>query len=203
MLRNKPCQRKNIFINLKITLKWSKPPIWRRLLVSSDTRLDELHDIIQNSMGWYDCHLHQFSKGERGFAEYYGATPDPEFDIDFYDVKDETKFRIDDLLTQEKDKIEYWYDFGDDWVHFIVLEKILNFDKQQPLPICLKGRRACPPEDIGGMGGYEYMLAVINDKNHPEYQDITEWLGIEENNPETYFDPEFFDIKAVNTQLNG
>ncbi len=142
--------------------------------------------------------LHQFIKDTGkavGFTKYYGV-PNPEFDFD--EVLDERKFKISQLLSKEKDKIGYWYDFGDDWHHDVLLEKVLDFDKQQPLPMCIKGRRACPFEDCGGMGGYEYMLEIINDKTHPEYQEMREWLGLEDDEN---FDPAFFDIDAVNERF--
>ncbi len=126
---------------------------------------------------------------------YYGV---PEPDFGFAEVLDECKFKINQLLTKEKDKIGYWYDFGDDWHHDVLLEKILDFDKNQRLPVCIKGRRACPFEDCGGIGGYEYMLEVINDKNHSEYHDMREWLGLEDDE---IFDPTFFDIDDINENL--
>ncbi len=182
--------KKSIY-QIKVT-----PPIWRRLLISSDTRLDELHDIIQIAMGWEDYHLHQFTKDAKdGFTKYYGV---PEPDFGFAEVLDESKFKISQLLTKEKDKIGYCYDFGDSWHHDIVLEKILDFDKNQRLPMCIKGRRACPFEDCGGIGGYEYMLEVLNDKTHPEYQDMREWLELE---GDEIFDPAFVDIDDINESL--
>ena len=88
----------------------------------------------------------------------------------------------------------YEYDFGDSWEHKILLEKIFPFDNKMALPVCIKGKRACPPEDCGGIWGYEEFLKTISDPKHPEYEDMLEWLGGE-------FDPEEFDLEGINGDL--
>ncbi len=179
-------QQSNIY-QLKITLKGSKPPIWRRIQVNSDITLHKLHKIIQIVMGWYGGHLHQFII--RG--KYYGI-PDPE--IDFYDVKDERRVKLNRLVSKEGEKFIYEYDFGDDWEHVILLEKILPPEPEKHYPICIKGKRACPPEDCGGIWGYEEFLKAIKDPNHPEHEEMLEWIGGD-------FDPEEFDLEYVNEIL--
>jgi hypothetical protein len=174
---------------LKITLKGAKPPIWRRVLVPADIRLDQFHDVIQGAMGWMNCHLHQFE----AFGEFYGV-PDGMFDLG-PEVLDETKVKLNELLQSEKDSIAYDYDFGDDWAHKITLEKILPFEQGQSLPICVTGRRACPPEDCGGVWGYANLLQALADPKHPEHEDMLEWLG----GP---FDPEDFHPERTNAALH-
>ena len=120
---------------IKITLQHTKPPIWRRLLVPTGIKLDQLHAIVQTAMGWSDSHLHQFMY--RG--EAYGY-PDPDCPSNCID---ETAVRIEDLLEREKSLLLYEYDFGDDWLHEIVLEKILPFTKETALPVCIDGAGAC------------------------------------------------------------
>ncbi len=171
---------------LKITLKGSRPPIWRRVQVLSSTTLGELHRIIQIAMGWTDSHLHQFTI----HGEEYGE-PQPEFD--FY-VQDEAKVKLSKVVTGEKFKFTYDYDFGDSWDHQILVEKVLPPAADGHYPVCLTGKRACPPEDCGGVWGYEEMLEAIKDPTHPEYENYQEWL------PED-FDPEFFDLAEVNEAL--
>jgi hypothetical protein len=171
---------------IKITLQGSKPPIWRRLLVSSDISLSKLHRIIQTAMGWWDSHLHQFIVGD----VYYGV-PSSE---DWYEVKDERRAKLSQIAPQEKSKFIYEYDFGDDWLHVILIEKILPPDPTQKLPVCIKGRRACPPEDVGGIWGYETFLEAITDPEHEEHDSYLEWVG-------GNFDPAAFDMDAVNEQL--
>ena len=171
---------------IKITLKDSKPPIWRRIQVAGNTSLHELHNIIQSVMGWEGHHLYQFIVN----GTYYGR-PDSEFDI-----IDDKKVRLDQLLSAVKDKFYYEYDFGDSWYHTILLEKVLLPEPGAYYPVCIKGKRACPPEDCGGIWGYSDLLQAIKDPAHEEHDEMLEWLG------ET-FDPEVFDLDQINPELKG
>jgi len=168
---------------IKVTLADSKPPIWRRLLVPSTITLAKLHDILQIAMGWDDYHLHQFIARD----QYYGV-PNPEYDDE---MKNEARVKLSGVLQQEKDTMVYEYDFGDGWNHKIVLEKVLPHDPNISLPRCTAGKRACPPEDCGGVWGYADFLEIIGDPNHPEHKEMLDWVGGE-------FDPEHFDIAEVN-----
>lgn len=174
---------------IKVTLKGIRPPIWRRLLVLSNTKLDEFHEILQVVMGWTDSHLHAFVCDDVIYKQ-----PDPEIGFDY--GKNESKFRLSSLLKQEGDKLLYEYDFGDSWEHDVVLEKILPFTPDQPLPFCLKGKRACPPEDCGGIWGYKDLLQIVNDPEHEEHQDLLEWL------PEN-FASEVFAADDINAIFHG
>lgn len=172
---------------LKVTLKGAKPPIWRRVEVAGDLTLYDLHNVIQIAMGWYDAHLHQFIVGD----EFYGMAED---DLDM-DIEDENKVTLDSLGLREKSKFQYQYDFGDDWMHEILVEKILPRVPDGAYPVCLKGKGACPPEDVGGVWGYADFLEIIQDPEHPEHEETLEWIGEE-------FKPDHFDLDAVNTRLN-
>ncbi len=179
---------------LKIALRYSKPPIWRRITIPSNWCLAELHDVIQVVMGWEFSHLHIFTKNNVEYGDL--------MEMECWDgsLKDEIHTKLHDVLINEKDKLYYEYDFGDGWEHIITLEKILPFNsKKHKLPVCLRGLRACPPEDCGGIGGYEYLKEVLSNPEHPEYSDIAEWLDIE-HRP---FDPDFFDIDKVNEILQN
>ncbi len=116
----------NIY-QLKITLNGSKPPIWRRVLVNEDITLEQLHTVIQISMGWENYHLHRFVHNN----VFYDSDPVEEIDNLFGDSEDEARCRLNTLLTTEKNSMIYEYDFGDDWEHRILLEKILPFSKDQ------------------------------------------------------------------------
>jgi hypothetical protein len=175
---------------IKVTLQGSKPPIWRRLLVRSDITLADLHRIIQAAFGWWDYHLHQFIVGE-----IYFGVPDPDYD-DYLEMHDERKIRLHQLAEREGSKFRYEYDFGDDWLHQVLVEKILPPEPGQAYPVCLKGRRACPPEDVGGMWGYEHFLEAIADPEHEEHDNYLDWVGGE-------FDPEAFDLEEVNEALRA
>jgi len=174
---------------LKVTLEESKPPIWRRLLVRSDVTLATLHDILQAAFGWTESHLHQFIVG----GTYYGE-PHPDYGMD--DMKDERKVKLNQVLQQEKGSFRYEYDFGDGWMHRIVLEKIVAPEAGQHYPVCVTGRRAGPPEDVGGMWGYYNFLEAISDPEHEEHDDYVEWIADE-------WDPEEFDLEEINGQLKG
>ncbi len=161
---------------LKITLKWSKPPIWRRVLVRADTKLDRLHTVIQTAMGWTDSHLHQFMVRSGSARTYYGR-PDPGGGGLGEDMLDERRFRVADLAPAAKRKFVYEYDFGDGWEHDVVAEKMLPPDPAFKHPLCLGGANACPPEDCGGMSGYYQLLDILADPKHSEHADMKEWIG--------------------------
>lgn len=174
---------------LKVTLKEIRPPIWRRILVPSHVTLHELHDILQIAMGWTDYHLHGFRVGE---AEY--GVPDPEEDDIFgAEMIDDTQVKLSQVV-REKDNFFYDYDYGDGWEHEILVEKILVSDQDTQCPACVAGKRACPPEDCGGPWGYSDFLAAIQDPGHPDHDQMLEWIGGK-------FDPEDFNLDAVNEQL--
>jgi hypothetical protein len=170
---------------IKVTLTGIKPPIWRRIEVPGQITLFKLHVVLQVVMGWTNSHLHQFIIDKT----YYGE-PDPEFD----DWIDENRVKLSQLPLEEKSKFIYEYDFGDSWKHELRIEKILQVSDVKKAPICLKGSRACPPEDIGGIWGYEDFLEAIQDPNHPEHEDMMEWVGGQ-------YDPEAFDVDEVNQYL--
>ena len=173
---------------LKVTLLGSRPPIWRRVIVPADTRLDEMHWLIQIAMPWQNSHLHQFHDTDR--ITYYS---DPGFDLE--DAEDESRVRLDQVLSGPKDRIVYEYDFGDSWEHLIQLEKILppSGDGKRRAE-CTGGRRAAPPEDIGGVWGYAEFVEAIKDPKHERHEELVEWIGGE-------FDPEAFDADEVNRHL--
>ena len=175
----------NVF-QLKITLNHIKPPIWRRVLVDSDIKLPDLHKIIQTVMGWTNSHLHQFIIGN----QYYSLPSDESF----YKVVDYRRIKLDSLFNTPKSNYIYEYDFGDGWEHSIVIEKILPRKKNTYYPICIDGKRSCPPEDCGGTFGYENLITIINNPEHEEYDEMMEWLG-------DYFDPKEFNIDEVNEFL--
>ena len=173
---------------LKVTLKGARPPIWRRIQVPSNVTLARLHRVIQVSMGWYNAHLHQFTISGVGYGE-----PSPD---DWESVKDERRFRLSAVVRTEKTKFLYDYDFGDGWDHEILVEKILPNEAGLEQAICLKGARACPPEDVGGVWGYASFLETIGDPDHPEHDEMLEWVGGD-------FDPEAFDAEATTKALKS
>jgi hypothetical protein len=175
---------------IQIALKEFKPKIWRRILIPSNLLLSDFHKIIQTTMGWTNSHLHQFIKNGTFYTRKM-VDDDLWDEMDNFDYK---KMKILDLLKKEKEKITYEYDFGDSWEHDIILEKILPVDTKLKYPICLTGKRNCPPEDCGGVWGYAEMLKILKQPDHEEYERYIDWLDEE-------FDPEYFDIEIVNIML--
>jgi len=173
---------------LKITLRGSKPPIWRRIEVPSDTPLDHLHAIVQASFGWAGGHLWVFSTpgGEFGL-------PDPELGHG-----DAARSTLTAVAGDQDDRIHYTYDFGDDWEHNIVVEDVRAADPERSYPRCVTGRRAGPPEDCGGMWGYSDLLEILADPDHPEHTERLEWLGLQAADD---LDPARFDVDEVNRAL--
>jgi hypothetical protein len=186
MARKKSAASATIY-QIKVTLEGSKPPIWRRLLVPSNLTLGDLHYIIQIAMGWTDSHLHQFIIGEK----YYGV---PHFEME--EMIDEEKVKLAKVIPGEKFKFRYEYDFGDSWTHLVLVEKVLAAEPGKPYPICLTGRRHCPPEDCGGVWGYADFVEAMANPKHPEHKNMKEWYGED-------FDPEAFDLDEVNRMLTG
>jgi Plasmid pRiA4b ORF-3-like protein len=170
---------------LKVTLRHVKPPVWRRLVVSSDMRLSALSDTLESAMGWYGGHLHQFDV--RG--ESYGQ-PDPDWDDD---ASDERKVRLTDVLPAVKSKMRWDYDFGDGWEHDVVVEAIEPRNPKLRYPICLAGRATCPPEDCGGPRGYQELLEALQDPAHEDHERLREWAA--------GFDPGSFDLVEVNAAI--
>lgn len=172
---------------IKLELSDSEPKIWRRLVIPADMLLSDLHKVIQTAMGWTNSHLHQFIKG-RVFLE-------PPSEEDFWDSTgiDYTGYTINRLLEKKNDKIVYEYDFGDGWEHAITLEKVIDgFDGA--LPVCTAGALNCPPEDVGGIGGFQWFKKAIQNPSHPDHEMYMEWGG-------EHYDPEYFDLDEINKML--
>jgi hypothetical protein len=175
---------------IKVQLRGvTKPPVWRRLEVPADLGLDRFHDVIQAAMGWHNCHLHVFSDGETE----YGL---PDHELGHYD---ERAVRLSQLLADIGDKIRYTYDFGDDWEHDIVLEKILPADDIVTGSVCTAGKGACPPEDCGGAWGYQELKATLADPNADDHDTMLEWLDLVSGDE---FDPHDFSTENASLRLD-
>jgi len=170
-------------------LKGIKPKIWRVILVPGDYSFWDLHVAIQDAMGWMDSHLHQFTlrhpstgkKMELGIDENEFEDEDREMDWDW---------RVAKLLTPSNPTTDYWYDFGDDWHHDLLLEGIHPRERGVKYPRCIAGGRACPPEDVGGPYGYQEFLEAMAAPRHERHEEFMEWVG-------GSFDPEAFSPEAV------
>jgi hypothetical protein len=182
----------NLVFQFKITLQDIDPPIWRRIQVPAKYSFWDLHVAIQDAMGWFDCHLHafRFKKPHGKNVIEIGIPIDEAYDIDIIPGWDEY---IADHCVEPGKTIEYEYDFGDGWHHEILFEGILLKEKGVRYPICLDGERACPPEDCGGVPGYQNLIEILRNPGDEEYENTMEWLS------EWYgrYDPEAFDAKGI------
>lgn len=180
--RKRPARKKRALYQLKITLRDIRPPIWRRLEVRSDIPLAGLHQAIQDAMGWESCHLHEFECDGRRYGRR-----DADFDSFDDDLVSDRTTRLDEVLPESGSTMRYHYDFGDGWIHDVLLKEIkpMPSNGRAAKPRCVGGKRACPPEDCGGPMGYADMLEALKDPRHPEYAHYREWVGGD-------FDPEAF-----------
>jgi hypothetical protein len=173
---------------LKIVLEGSSPPIWRRLQVPAFATFEDLHHVIQVAMGWDDQHLHKFQAGSKRIG---GPESSP-----FGSTADESRTRLYRVMTRERESLTYEYDFGDGWRHAVTLERIHRPQSEVIQFVCLDGARACPPEDSGGIWGYQDLLDAFKDSNDPYHVRAVEWFGDD-------FDPEAFDLDRVNGILSA
>ena len=214
-------RNKQIF-QIRITLNRTKPPIWRRVAVPSDITLGQLHEVIQIVMGWMDCHLHQFTLRDkslirknpdvitrmmegggnwwnklftatRGIRVFVPRTTPFGDEMDM-EGEDENTVTLGQLCPKVKRKLIYEYDFGDGWEHTVEVQKIVEPEPGVEYPVCLAGKKACPPEDCGGVYGYYEMLEALANPRHAGHEELLEWLGDE-------FDPDAFDLEEINAIL--
>ena len=156
---------------LRVTLKDTSPPIWRDVLAASAMSLHSLHMTIQAAMGWRNAHLYEFDVDGESIGE-----PDPDWDMG-HPVRPARNVRLATLLRREVRRFSYLYDFGDSWEHRIEVRREVLLLPGEACPALLGGLGRCPPEDVGGTGGFRDFLAVMADPSHPEYRDTRTWYG--------------------------
>lgn len=170
---------------LRIKLLYVEPEIWRRFVVPASITLDRLHDVIQVVMGWNCSHLHEFVIGKKRYTE------SPEFQ----DVLECEEYRLGDLIKQKGRVFKYLYDFGDGWEHEITLEDSRYSNPALGCELkCIDGARECPPDDVGGVPGYQRFCDILNNPLDKEYEFMFAWSGGE-------FDSERFENGVVNYEL--
>lgn len=176
-----------ILYQLKISLNFSEPLVWRQLQVSGNTSLEDLHDILQVTMGWKNHHMYQFIIDEQIYGDADLGTSESRHSS--------SDVLIGDLFKRPKMSFIYEYDLSDGWEHEMIVEKISpsSAEALENLPFCLNGENACPPEECGGIFGYYELLAVLYDSDHPANQEMQETYGA--------LEPHTFDLEHVNQQL--
>ena len=186
-------------IALRIELLDVAPLVWRRVLVSSQWTLASLHGYLQWVMGWTDSHAHEFQIGA-GIVAPDWWIQEADFDTDTRRYRDERRVSVAAVVSElsAAGEFEYRYDMGDGWQHRIVIESLPRVAETQDLllPVCLAGENACPPEDVGGPGGYELFLEILADRAHEQHQDMVRWIG-------GVFDPKGFDLNRLNRDFRA
>lgn len=186
-------------IALRIELLDVTPLIWRRVLVSNQWTLASLHGYLQWVMGWTNSHAHEFEVGETVVAPDWWIH-EVSLDTNTGKYRDERRVSVAALVSElgARGEFEYRYDMGDGWQHRIVLEPLppVAETPELPLPVCLAGENACPPEDVGGPHGYELFLQILGDRSHEQHEDMVRWIG-------GVFDPQGFDLNRLNRDYKG
>lgn len=172
---------------LRIELKDTNPLIWRQVEAPTSITLKVLHDIVQQTVGWFDYHLWEFTIGEQRYGlpmdEDWGTLP----------RKTAAKVRLRDILKSNRTIIDYVYDFGDKWEHRIIVTDVRRGDPQLSYPRYVGGEGAGPPEDCGGVPGFYEMLDARADPQHPGHAEAVVWLDD--------YDPELIDEEPIKYAL--
>ncbi|WP_043429288.1 plasmid pRiA4b ORF-3 family protein [Cystobacter fuscus] len=177
---------------LHAQLEGIQPPIWRELHVQAGTSLLKLHAILQEAFGWTNSHLHQFETR----SKIYGPRlPGDELGF-FRPILDERKYLLSDLAPAARASFSYVYDMGDNWVHRIRVKKVQPAQARMRYPACTAGARAAPPEDCGGVPGYDNLLEALRNPGHEGREELLEWVG-------GSYDPEAFDLEATDKAIRA
>lgn len=184
-------------ITLRIELCDVEPLVWRRIIVSNQATLAALHNYLQWVMGWNDSHAHEFELGDHTVApdwwiQEMSQSPDDSR------YRDERRVSVAAVVKElgVSGEFEYRYDMGDGWRHRIVIEAASTAAADLPLPRCVAGENACPPDDVGGPHGYELFLQILANRRHKQHDDMTRWIG-------GVFDPKGFDLNRINREWKG
>ncbi len=161
-------------LRFRVSLSGSNPEIWREIDVPGHYNFWELHVAIQDAMGWLDYHLHEFAPRKAGPTRGKSiGLPESENDEN---IIAGWELSAKKYFSSLGNTIDYVYDFGDGWHHEITLIGMFLAPLDSIYPQCLDGKMACPPEDSGGLDGYQSVLEILSDQSHEEYVDTVEWL---------------------------
>ena len=175
-------------VSLTLSLDDWKPRIWRRIWVKDNTRLDILSEILYTSMFWCGCHLSEI-------RTKYASYGDTSIEDSIPGMLNWRKYTVKDILEQKVTQFKYYYDFGDSWEMTVKIKLKPELDSNAHYPVCVNGENAPPPEDVGGNGGFEYFISIMNNPKHKEYKSLSKWWG------DSTFDPTHFSTNEVNDLL--
>jgi len=174
------------YLEFEVSLRGIKPRLWRRFQIADDATFGDLHRAIRDSFGWHGGHLWEFmNNSHEAFAAFAHEFQDVGFDEPPPDAEE---VKLLGYFPRARSCV-YYYDFGDSWMHSVRLRDRVTSSEQFHRRL-LAGRRACPPEDCGGVGGYYRFVSIVETGVDPWEEDVTElleWLG--------EWDPSEFDLK--------
>lgn len=183
----------NKTFKFRIELDGTSPNIWREFLVSSETKFNRLHHIIQIVMGWKNNHLYEFSMDSYRIG--------PQFEDDGFngpnEIIDSKTITIGDVLQHKGQQLEYLYDFGDYWQHVLTVEMIIP-DLAIPFPVCCAGALGCPPENVGGLAGFYDFLRIMEKPRHPKHKETKAWVNGQLAPTESSYDSQQFTLEKIN-----
>lgn len=187
-------------IVLRVELQEVTPIVWRRIVVSDEWTLSSLHQYLQWIVGWTDSHPHEFQVGAGIVAPKWWISEVGDDGSEVAAYRDERRVSVASVVAElgVGGVVEYRYDMGDDWQHDVIIES-RDATKRYghlPLPTCVGGQNACPPEDVGGPHGYHHFLAIMKDRRNEHYADTARWIG-------GVFDPKGFDLNHLNREWKG
>lgn len=183
------------YFEIDVALQEIQPRIWRRLLIRTTSTFAQLHKAIQQSFGWQDYHLWEFRLPTFNGAPIAGVPTDEDFGRPTPDARD---VKLSSYFTGKNvtEWCEYLYDFGDNWCHDVKLIRVVS-DKESFKQLLLAGEQASPPEDCGGLPGYERMAHFIQmgeDIVEDDPEGLRTWLG--------GWRPDAFDLEAVKAKFD-
>lgn len=183
------------YFDFVVTIDEIKPRIWRRFLLPATASFHELHMAIQDSFGWWNYHLFEFSDQGLG-SEQIAGSPHAEPDVFGEEVPNATRVKLSSYFTGGTQRCSYQYDFGDSWYHEVELKGMVE-DKEVFKRRLVDGARACPHEDSGGIDGYKRFARIVKTGKDPWGEDVEEsleWLD--------GWNPEAFDLAKVKAKFD-
>jgi len=167
-----------------------KPQLWRKIMVPESISMLKFHKVIQAAFGWQGYHLFEF------FLPGHDDDPIGIPNEVFPDIRNATRIPLKSVFTEVGQEYKYVYDFGDDWMHSVVLERITP--EQIRKADCIAGRGTCPPEDCGGVAGFERVKKIQANTRNRDLQELREWLGLAAGE---VWDADAFDLEEASERV--
>lgn len=177
---------------LHLSITFSDPLIWRRIQVPGEFTLSQLHDVIQQAMGWSDSHVHQFMVGKISYKPTMKSNR-PRESKRF----DEHNYKLHTIEEGMRFMFSYLYDAGGGWEHVLQLEEVVPPTRKLKHPVLLSGEQACPPETVNDIHEYHQLISAWEDPDSKDHRSLYELTG----RPD--FDPDYFDLEAAKKNVHS